>query len=187
MESSAEDLSKVILEVHSLISRMKAMRRTGWVERGLAEAESVADHSYAVALLSMILAEMRGLNVLEAVRMALIHDLAEAVTGDLTPEQKEKIVEEYRAAEREVIESIAGMLPRDVGEKYLEAWRRYSEGLTEEAELVRMVDKLEMGLQAVDYLEKTGDRRLLEIYRSALESVRDDPAMRRALMEALGS
>ncbi|MEN2974625.1 MAG: HD domain-containing protein [Candidatus Caldarchaeales archaeon] len=168
-----------------LVSRIKEIKRTGWVERGVEDAESVADHSFTVLVLSMIFAEVRGLDLVEVARMAIIHDLAEAVIGDLTPKQKEERIHEYKRMEEEFIESIVKIMPRDLGEKYLEAWRRYSEGRSREAELVRLVDKLEMGLQALRYLEKTKKEKLLEIYGSALESVREDPEILNILKEAL--
>ena len=70
---------------------LKRVRRTGWVESGLRKVESVADHSFSLAIISMIASEMWRLDVDRAVRMALIHDLAEAYTGDLTPRMKRRV------------------------------------------------------------------------------------------------
>jgi putative hydrolase of HD superfamily len=45
---------QLLLDAH----RLKRIPRTGWVMHGVASAESVADHSFGVAFISLILAEM---------------------------------------------------------------------------------------------------------------------------------
>src|SRR5918912_251677 len=64
---------------------LKEVRRQGWVDRGVADAESVADHSYRLAVLAWAVARARGLDAGRAVLIALVHDLAEAEIGDETP------------------------------------------------------------------------------------------------------
>src|SRR5690242_10124588 len=64
---------------------LKEVRRKGWVDRGVPDAESVADHSYRVALLAWALARARGLDAGRAMLIGLVHDLAEADVGDETP------------------------------------------------------------------------------------------------------
>lgn len=174
-----------LLRINKLLSRLKEIKRTGWIERGVEEPESVADHSFNVTALSIILADARGLDVAEVARMAILHDLPEAVTGDLTPSQKKEKLRELVEIENGIIKSITESMPREVGEKYLDAWRKLIEDSSPEARLVRLVDKLEMGLQAARYIEKTGNKKLLEIYYSAVSSVGDDPHLREVLEKAL--
>jgi len=170
-----------ILKAHGLGSRLKRLKRSGWVERGVDDPETVAGHSYAVALLSILVAELRGLDPLEAARIALIHDLPEAILGDLTPKQK-KLVKGLRERELEVIKDLAKSMPEEISSKYLEAWMRYSDKSDPVAKLVRDLDKLEMGLQALEYA-KAGYEKALEIYRSALEQI-EDQELRSILEEA---
>ncbi len=172
-------------EIYELLSRLKEVKRTGWLERGIREPESVADHSFNVTALSIILAEIKGLDVAEVARMAILHDLPEAVIGDLTPSQKKERIEEIREIEEEIVKSITESIPREVGEKYHEAWRKLVEDGSQEAKLVKLIDKLEMGLQAVKYIKKTGNKKLLEIYSSAVESVKEDPELLDLLEKAL--
>ena len=64
-------------------ARLKGVRRAGWVEKlGMESPESVADHSYATAMLVMARSDEEGLDTALALRMALLHDLAESETGD---------------------------------------------------------------------------------------------------------
>src|SRR5260221_8313896 len=68
-----------------MAARLKDVRRQGWVDRGVPDAESVADHSYGVALLAWAVARARGLDGERALLIAIVHDLAEAEVGDETP------------------------------------------------------------------------------------------------------
>ena len=172
----------LIMKLHEYVARLKELRRTGWIQRGVSDPETVASHSYAVALLAMMIADLRGLNTLDAVRMALIHDLAESIIGDLTPEMKMRLGD-LEERERRFFEDLVKLMPRELAETYLNSWRRFSRGEDEVSRLVREVDKLERGLQAVRYLKK-GYGEVKEIYDSTLSELKD-PELRRVLERAL--
>ena len=174
---------ETILEVYEKILRLKELRRTGWMQRGIPEPESVASHSFAVTLLAVLLADIRGLDPADAARIALIHDLPESVTGDLTPQMK-KDLENFDEQERAAIKELAEKLPEPAASRILNAWTRYQRRADSVARLVRDADKLEMGLQALAYVEK-GYRDALEIYESALREIEDEE-LKRLLREAGG-
>ncbi len=138
--------------------RLKRLPRTGWVESGVADPESVADHSFRVALITMILSDSQKLDTLKAVRMALLHDLAEGEIGDLTPTQKGSDDLKFRLKENETMGRLLNMLPSSIRAVYSSAWLEFSEGETPEARLVRDCDKLEMVIQASEYQDAGGDR-----------------------------
>lgn len=131
--------------------RLKRIRRTGWVEAGVPDPETVAAHSHRVALLSMVLADAQGLDASRAVRMALLHDLAEAVTGDLTPRQK---TPGHAAAEAGAFQDVVCGLDEGQRELYTGLFHEYQAGETREAVLVHAADKLDMVLQAHEYKEE---------------------------------
>jgi len=176
---------KGILNVLSAAGRLKQIPRTGWViKAGIGNAESVADHSYRVSLAVMILSDLLGLDTLRAVRIALIHDLAESYTGDITPQQVEEGVDKS-SIEEEAMQRILQDLPRQVQHLYLQAWRDWVERASSEARLVHDVDALEMALQAEEYAQSGFDRnKLLEFKRSASERVAGGVV--KELIEALG-
>ena len=132
-------------------ARLKVTKRTGWMEYGVTSPESVADHSYSTALLSMILSDLQRLDTLKVLRMALIHDLAESKTGDLTPRQKTSI---YGEKEANAMEEILDTLPEETRRLYHDAWREYKENTSPEARLVHNTDKLDMLYQAREYEKK---------------------------------
>ena len=141
-----------IWELMAKAGRLKELKRTGWVESGVPSPESVADHSYRTALLSMILSDSRGLDTQKTVRMALIHDLAESTIGDLTPRQKQG---NHDDLESNAMNTILSTLPKDLQDLYTETWDEYQRNESPEAILVHNADKLEMLFQASEY-EKTG-------------------------------
>lgn len=102
------------------------------------------------------------------IRMALVHDLAEATVGDITPycgvTDEDKHAQEL-AAMQELTAKLSGigLSPLSstnddttsnsnvVGEDILSLWKEYEAGETAEAKLVKDIDKLEMILQALEY------------------------------------
>ena len=131
--------------------KLKELKRTGWVESGVPDPESVADHSYRVALLAMVLSDKEGLDTLKAVRISLLHDLAESKIGDLTPRQKQGNNEEL---ESDAMREVLFELPEEIRKLYLKTWEEYQANETPESKLVHNADKLEMLYQAKEYESK---------------------------------
>ena len=160
--------------------RLKGVRRRGWVEKlGMGRPESVADHSYATAVLVMARSDEEGLDTALALRMALLHDLAESETGDLVPGSVPP--ERKLRDEDEAVGRILGHLPPRTARLYSEAWQEYRRGASRESALVREADKLEMAVQASEYARPGLDvRPSIESARAAVR----DPALQDILAEA---
>ena len=62
-----------LLDLLASAGRLKRGKRAGWVQRGVREVESVADHSFRVALFALFTARARddGTDADKCVRMAL--------------------------------------------------------------------------------------------------------------------
>lgn len=83
--SSAPDV-KGKVELMHIIERLKTQTRTGWVNVKVpGRVESIADHMYRMAMLSLLSEEDEELDIAKCVQMAVVHDLAEALVGDITP------------------------------------------------------------------------------------------------------
>lgn len=153
------------------LQRLKVVPRTGWLLRGVRDVESVADHSYGVALIAMLLADLaqaQGFepDVEKVLRMALLHDLTEARTGDLPNTIKRHFDKKSLSAADESIadEMLLGL--GALGEEYQLLWREYEERETLEARIVKAADKLDLLLQAREY-EKGGARNLNEFWENS--------------------
>ena len=156
--------AQAILDFIEEIGVLKNLPRTGWRFRGIKDAESIADHCYRVSLLSMILADLlvaQGvpLNVEKVMRMALLHDIAEARIGDIPFPALEYIPEGVKEnSESAAVKSMFANFG-SFGQKYTELWGEFERGASLEGKLVRVADKLELMIQVFEY-EKVGYRSL---------------------------
>jgi putative hydrolase of HD superfamily len=146
-------------------NRLKAIPRMGWQMRGVSHPESVAEHTFCVAFLAMILAdfveeEVDGERLLA---IALLHDLGEAVTGDL-PEPALRFLpgSAKREAEEAVLREMLGDSP--FAENCFDLWLEFEDCTSVEGRLVRDADKLEMMIQAHVYEQSTGNHNLGEFW-----------------------
>jgi len=151
---------------------LKKLPRTGWLLRGVPDPESIADHSYRVALITLFLADelkAKGveIDVERALKIALLHDLAEARVTDV-PLTAQYYLDKGRAEKKAAMELF---IKTPNPKEYFRLWREYEEGLSLEGRLVKFADKLEMLIQALEY-EKAGFRNLDEFW-GTLDSLRE--------------
>jgi putative hydrolase of HD superfamily len=173
--SGEEDGSEQgLVRILKIAGRLKKEHRRGWVVKvGIPDPESVADHSFRTTLIAMILGDVRGLDTGKMMRMALIHDIGEAIIGDLMPPEAAKLGTK-KQNENEAVEEIFSNLPKPLRDKYLNLWQELRNTTSEEAKLVSDADKLEMALQASEY-EKQGypKETLSEFKNSAKQRIHD--------------
>jgi putative hydrolases of HD superfamily len=95
------------------------------------------------------------INIPRCTKMALIHDMAESLVGDLTPVDGVPKVEKNRreAATMDYIcENLLGKVHGGfAGKDIREIWQEYEDGETLESQFVHDVDKVELILQMVEY------------------------------------
>jgi putative hydrolase of HD superfamily len=165
-----------ILRAYFELNHLKGLYRQGWLRRGVGEAEceTVAEHSFATAILAMWLAQIYfpELDLCKVISLALIHDLGEVYAGDIIPAQAIDPLEKHRR-EAGSIQRMLVSLPN--GLEIIDLWNEFELGETREAQLVRQVDKLEMGLQAEVY-RLQGKPRLHEFVESARQNI-DEPLL----------
>ena len=140
-----------------LSGRLKTLPRTGWVESGVEAPESVADHSYRTVLTAMVLSDVEGLDTCRVMRMALLHDLAEAEMGDITPMMKQ---ENHLEQENQTMKRILSRFDEPLRQLYWEAWLEYQRRESPESVLVHDADKIDMVLQAYEYQQRSPNSRL---------------------------
>lgn len=175
------DAQSPILLLWTTLYRLKDIPRTGWVDRGIPAgvAESVADHSFGTMLIAWIVAQDESdLDANKVLQLALIHDVAEAIAGDLPPYDPEDIptdpeerwqffgVRRNRSPENavrkhvieaEAAQAILAILPDRVRATWQELWNEYEAQITPEAQLVKQVDRLEAFIQSRIYAPRFPD------------------------------
>ncbi len=139
---------KDFMKLLHTINKLKQLKRTGWVHRKVPNPESVADHTFMTSILTLLLADETNLDKNKCLQMALIHDLAESIAGDITPNQKN--IGKKHILEKKAIESLF----KNTNKKIIQLWDEYEHRVTPEAKFVYEIDKLEMLLQASEYKRK---------------------------------
>jgi putative hydrolases of HD superfamily len=166
-------------------AELKVEPRKGWQRKVEGRIESVADHSFGVAILALYEGERRGYDLKKILKLALIHDLEEAITGDLTPKDKARLgptkVEMVRDT---AIRELVSKLPAKSRASYLRLWTDLRERRSKEAHLVHQLDKVEMAFQAKEYEKITGQREMRDYYESASKET-SDAVLRKSLASVI--
>lgn len=107
--------------------------------------ESVAEHSWRLVLMAFLLKDqIPGADMDKVLRMCLIHDLGEAVTGDIPAFEKTAANE---AAEVRAIDSLVSVLPQPLSEELAALFAEMEALETPEARVFKALDRMEAVLQ----------------------------------------
>ncbi|KAF3988222.1 hypothetical protein FT663_03536 [Candidozyma haemuli var. vulneris] len=148
-----------MLAFTQIVRLLKTQPRTGWVDRGVpvAKTESIADHMYRMSIIAMTIPN-KEINVDRCVKIALVHDIAESLVGDITPFGGVTKQEKHRR-ESDTIDYLVKVVSpynSDFAKEMKELWLEYEEIRTPEAVYVKDIDKFEMIQQAWDYEQDYG-------------------------------
>lgn len=141
---------QAILDFFVRAEKLKATLRASWTSDS-SRPESVADHSWMSCLLAMALFEKVTvpLNRERVLKMIILHDLAEAVTGDipLVDQQGSFSHEDKLLNERKAMDQILEPLSDATKHEFMELWQENEDKITLEAKFAKAVDYLEACLQ----------------------------------------
>jgi len=158
----------MILDFLKDSANLKSISRQGWIDKlSIKNPESVADHSYSMAIMAMIISDLENYDSEKILKMTLLHDLAESKIGDITPEQMTP--ENKMKIENDAFNEIIDQLPETVKSQYIEIWKEYQNNNSKESLFVHQIDKLEMALQAKIYQK---DGKTIEDIEPFLESAK---------------
>jgi len=158
---------------HSVL-QLKSVRRAGWVSKvKVKDPESVADHTFSMCAIAMLLSDRLGLDTGRVMKMVILHDLAESIVGDYIPgdvSANQKI-----AKEKNAMKSILSGLPKTIRADYEKIWFEYLQNRTNAAKFVHRIDRLEMALQANQYAKQGYAGKLLApFFESARTAIGDE-------------
>lgn len=169
-------MSNRLLDFLDLAMQLKTLKRAGWQRCGVEPCESVADHSFGVALLALVTPSPQAPSPIidrnRCIAMALVHDLAESIVGDLTPHDPIGPAEKHRREEQAMEQLAATLGDRTI----IDLWHEFESGKTEEARLVRDLDVIEMARQVRAYQQagQLPPERANEFVESARRHVQTD-------------
>ena len=164
--------------------KLKTIPRQGWINKlGLKDPESVADHCYSMAVMAMMFSDLKKLDTEKIIKMTLLHDLAEAITGDLTPDDATKPKKEKM--ENHTMKKILANLPKSLKTEYEKLWMEYQQSNTKEAMLLHQIDKLEMALQAKSYKKMGYTKKQLGPFFDSAKKEITDPELKKLFKKTL--
>jgi len=140
-DSKLKNLIRFIFEHHTRLSCILRFNNTPRIA-----SENVAEHSYYVAFLSMLMGdylESTGVKVdrLRLIQMALLHDIEEAISGDILAPIKQGMFR--KVLDKENTKNIA-LLTGGLGdgEKYSALWHEVVDEKTLESKIIKLVDRM---------------------------------------------
>jgi putative hydrolase of HD superfamily len=175
---------KMFLDFVSSLSRVKMIPRSGWISHGvsLQEVESVADHSFSTTVLAMLLADLevangRRINIERVLRLALLHDLPEALTFDISKSYLEYLGMRGEAIKSELEQAawkhlIKGIEKGAIRKRYAQLQSEFDAEETIESMIVHAADRLDILLQVVEYRRKGYPRAILaDLWKSTSQEL----------------
>ena len=159
-KNNLDNLEK-IFDFLQVVEKLKSTLRYNKTTSG--RQESSAEHSWRLALMIFMLADELNLEIdaSRAVKIALVHDLAEALTGDIDAiliAEGKVSKEEKEMQETMAIETLEKTLPELIGRKITDLQNEYNENKTREAKFVKALDKIETLTQLVESGYKIYDK-----------------------------
>lgn len=160
------------------------MKRTGWVLRDVKDCESISGHMYRMSVMTFLLdknPEINGLDRVKCMEIALVHDLAEALVGDITPYCGISR-EEKRAKELNAMQDISKLIHPN-SDKLMELFAEYEKGETAEAKFVKDLDRLDMIMQAFEYEKRDESPLRLQEFFDSTEGKFQHPFIKKIVSE----
>ena len=135
------------IDAYLTVHKLSSMKRTGWVDNGVPESETIMCHMYDAWLLAKIFLpdEMSepGYDKDRILEMLLIHDIAESITGDIVTPKKE-LDPRYDLEESEAMEHLL----IEIGDERLKSlWAEWDDCITINSVIAKDMDVLQMIVQ----------------------------------------
>ena len=175
----------MFLDFVSSLGRVKMIPRSGWISHGISlqEVESVADHSFSTAVLAMLLADLevangRRINIERVLRLALLHDLPEALTFDISKSYLEYLGMRGEAIKSELEQAawkhlIKGIEKGAIRKRYTRLQSEFNAEQTVESMIVHAADRLDLLLQIVEYRRRGYPKAILaDLWKSTSQKLR---------------
>lgn len=150
---NSQELSN-ILDFLRTAEQLKDTLRTAWSSNG--RQESTAEHTWRLCLMVMLFADQfPAVDPLKLLKMCIIHDLGEAIHGDI-PAVEQVARHDKAQQERRDLMTLVQPLPPQLQQDIVSLWDDYENVLSEEAKLAKAFDKLETLLQHTQGVNPAG-------------------------------
>ncbi|HEU4883805.1 MAG TPA: HD domain-containing protein [Longimicrobium sp.] len=134
-----------VLEFLRAAEKLKSTHRSAWTSEG--QPESVAEHTWRLCLMALVLKDgVPGVDFAQLVKMCIIHDLGEAIGGDI-PAIHQVPGQSKADNERADLLQLLQPLPERLQAEITGLWDEYEAAASPEAKLAKALDKLETIMQ----------------------------------------
>jgi putative hydrolase of HD superfamily len=181
-----------VLEFLRSAEKLKNVTRSAWTSAGT--PESVAEHTWRLCLMALVLSERVGpVDVGKLLKMCIVHDLGEAISGDVPAIHQNPAAPKSDAERRDLL-LLVQPLPADIRAEIVALWDEYERAESAEAKIAKALDKLETIMQHnqgknpadFDYrfnltygLEYTGENEVVAAVRAVLDAETEARARQR--------
>lgn len=136
----------------NIAEKLKCEMRHSWLSSG--RQESVAEHSWRMGLMVMTFYPhlSQKVNLGKCLKMAILHDLAEAEVGDIPVFETQTLEAKKNKfiAEKMAMEKICALIDAPLGQEFFTLWEEYENKDSYEAKFINALDKIEVFLQHVE-------------------------------------
>lgn len=171
--TSNKGIGNLFIFLH-IIQQLKKTRRTGWLNFDVEDPESIADHMYRMGIISM-LSNNATLDTGRCVRIALVHDMAESIVGDITPKDPVPKEEKHRrelATMEYLTETLLEPFNPTAAKEIMELWNEYENVSSPEARFVKDVDKFELIVQTLEFEQQHNGTKDLEQFLDTRQQIK---------------
>src|SRR5215213_2554870 len=135
-----------VVEFLRAAESLKTATRSGWTSAG--QPESVAEHTWRLCLMALVLRpQFPDVNFEKLIKICIVHDLGEAIGGDIPAPEQAKRGGSKSDDERRDLLTLLQPLSQSLRNEITSLWDEYEAAASPEARLAKGLDKLETILQ----------------------------------------
>jgi len=189
---------KKLLNFFIEAGKLKTIERKGIAFYGVKNPETTAEHTFRMAIVGWFLGGTEHLNIVEVLKIILVHDLCEVYAGDITPydgllpkntkkrfkfvrrwprlsekEKKMRYLRKFKKEEKS-LRKLIKELPVKEGKEILNYWLDYERGSLKDGKFVHQIDRTENLIEAFNCWQKDKNFPTLPWWEHA-EQVIDNP------------
>lgn len=168
-----------LIDLVTLIFGLKSLKRSGWVYHDIPEPESVAEHSFGLAFLALVIDLPEAVDRLKLVKMAILHDVGEAIIGDCVYDRG--IVfnqEKYVLKNKEEKKAVEQIFSNSNYDELKQLTLEFLEHKSKHAKTLKELDKIEMLMQAIVYEKLVSPGSLNEFLVSSKRYLKSSHALK---------
>lgn len=173
---------KDILKFLNLVHNLKHTQRKGWEHFEIPNPERIAGHMYSMSIMTFLIGSNDKLDRFKCMQLALVHDLAECIVGDITPRDNVTSQEKYKL-EDDAMKQLSALVGEEIGGLLYNLWLEYEEKTTPEAIFVKDLDRFDLIFTATTYEKRYNEPKKLQEFFDSTEGKFQHPFIKKLVKE----